>query len=229
MPQVDQRRIAVKTKLLIPVALILLSSLNVACTDAEAQKENKNVKENKLVDQKTAAIREEERRKEAERQALLSQISDVEIERRLLSENVAGRKSKILSAEQRLESLRSELTSYEGKVEAYMMDHKLAVAAIAAGLGGAAVALDPNNEFCKEAKELGALFAVLAAAYAIANHEEIIQVADQLMQADARVKNFKRQIQETQMSLDSERGPLQQEEKKLQSLTMRVAEMRSRL
>lgn len=166
---------------------------------------------------------------DSQKQVLRSQMNDLETERRLLSEDIAGRRSKTASYEQRLYEQQSNLKEYEVKVEAYMMNHKLAVAAILAGFGGATVALDANNEFSDEAESLGAVAAAIAALYAIANTEEVLQVGDYLIQADAHVKNLKNQIKMTQSNLETEKGQLQQEEQKLQSLTTQIAQVRSRL
>jgi hypothetical protein len=94
-------------KIFIPIAFIVTSTLLAACSGSGA----------------------------IQKRVLLSQMKDLEIERTLLSKNIAGRKSKVASLEQRLYEQRSSLNEYEGKVKAYIMNHKMAVAAIAAGLG----------------------------------------------------------------------------------------------
>jgi hypothetical protein len=44
------------------------------------------------------------------------------------------------------------------------MDHKMAIAALALGVGGAAVALDSTNEFSSDAKTMAGIGAFIAAA-----------------------------------------------------------------
>ena len=166
---------------------------------------------------------------DSQKQILRSQMNDLDIQRKPLSEEIAGRKSKIASLEQRLYEQQANLKGYEGKVEAYMMNHKMAVAAILAGVGGTSVALDENNEFSDDAKKLGTVVAAIAAVYAIANAEEVLEVGDYLVQADEYVKNLKSQIKTTQTNLGSEKGQLQQEEQKLGLLTSQIAEIRSKL
>src|SRR5690606_13691547 len=165
----------------------------------------------------------------ARRQILMSQLQENDEFRSVLTQTIAGRRSKVAYLEQRLSQQRSALENFRGRVKAYMMDHKLAIAAIAAGLGGAGVALDPANEFSAEARQIGGLVAVGAALYALANAEEVAQVADQLVQADAHADTLQGQIDSTLQELRSELFQLQEEERQFAAAAQRSQELRSQL
>lgn len=163
------------------------------------------------------------------KQALRSQMNDLEIERTLLSADITGMKSKTALLEGRLYEQQSDLKDYEGKVEAYILNHKMAVAAILAGVGGATIALDENNEFSGDARAVAGIVAAIALAYAALHPEEIIEVGDYLLQADIHVKKLKSQVKMTEANLKEEAEQLKQKEHELKLLTSQIAELRVQL
>ncbi len=78
----------------------------------------------------------------------------------------------------------------------------MAVAALAVGIGGTAV--DSANEFSSDARAIGAVTALLAAAFAYENADDVAEVADRLFQADRYVKELKGRIAETRSARDAE-------------------------
>jgi hypothetical protein len=165
----------------------------------------------------------------AQRQLLISELKEVDSNRALLSQAVSSRKSRVASLDQRLIKQRSNLIDYQERVKAYMMNHKMAIAAIGAGAGGTGVAIDPNNEFSDDAKVMGGVVAFIALAYALENMQEIAEVADQLTQADSHVKSLERQISNTMNSLRTEKSQLGQEAKELLVANSRLSEVRFEL
>lgn len=118
----------------------------------------------------------------------------------LLAQDAAG----VTSLTQRLDALEADRSEFDRAMDTYVADHKLAVAALWLGMGGAGAALDPDNEFSDEAETLGGLFAVAAATYAILNHQEIVEVADLLFKAHVYGKSINADIVETRSGLTSQ-------------------------
>lgn len=164
-----------------------------------------------------------------QRELLLSELREAETNRTMLSEAVRGRRLALASLEQRLSEQQSGLQAYRDKVEAYMMNHKMAVAAIASAAGGSAVALDSENEFSDEAQAVGGLVGAIGVAYTIANFEEVSTVFDQLMQADAHVKRLEAQIADTRAGRQAEDDLLRQEEETLREISTEIEQIRSEL
>jgi septal ring factor EnvC (AmiA/AmiB activator) len=165
----------------------------------------------------------------AKRQILMSQLQQSDGTLSMLTQTIAGRRSNVAQLEQRLSGQRSELAQFRGRVKAFMLNHKMAIAAITAGVGGAGVALNPRNEFSKDAEAIGGMVAVVAAIYALANAEEIAQVADALFQADAHFKTLQGHIDSTNLQLREELFALQEEEKQHTELNQQSADLRLQL
>lgn len=81
----------------------------------------------------------------------------------------------------------AEAAALRSDVLSYMARHKLAVAALAAGAGGAGVAFDQSNTFSSEAKQTAAVVAGVAAIYALGNAAEVAAVGTTLWDADRRL------------------------------------------
>lgn len=133
----------------------------------------------------------------AKRRALTADIERLGTDYSRLSQSVAAKAASVADVERRLAAQQSELSDYKRQVSAFMMDHKMAVAALAVGAGGAVVALDADNAFTDDAQAVGGIAALFAAAYAVGNADEVASVADRLFQADRFVKTLEEQISET--------------------------------
>lgn len=156
--------------------------------------------------------------KEARRQFLLTEMRQLEHNYALVAQDMASKQQHVGFLQNKLQQQRSELSDYRRQVEAYISNHKLAVAALAAGAGGAAVAYDPNNEFSDEARGTAALVGLVAGFYALSNHEEVLQVADQLMQADRYVTQLEAAIVATQAEISVASEPINQIQSSLGSM-----------
>ena len=100
---------------------------------------------------------------------------------------------------------------------------------IVVGGTGLGVALNEGNTFTPDEEFLGGVVAFIAAAYALANAEEVAQVADQLIQADAHFKRLDSQLAGMHEQLQNERIQLQQEEQQLAALNQRSDQIRLQL
>ena len=138
---------------------------------------------------------------EAKRQYLSAEIERIGKNYQLAAQELPSKQQRVNFLQEKLQEQNAELADYNRKFNAYIMDHKMAVAAIAAGVGGTAIAYDPNNEFSDEVQVVSGIVGLFAVAWALGNMEEVAQVADQLAQADQYVKSLKAQIESNQIEL----------------------------
>ena len=162
-------------------------------------------------------------RNAAQRQGLLSDIQQTTAAYVAQNQLVIERRATLAELERSVALHQGELADLQRGMNAYVGDHKLAVAAIVAGVAGSAVAVDPNNEFTSDQKTSAGVVALIAAAYALSNADEVTAVADRLLQADHAIKALRRQIDESATSreacarqLASDEGDLQTIESKRQ-------------
>ena len=163
------------------------------------------------------------------RQKVLSEMKDVDAERDPLMRAVAERQARLTGLETELQKQQLALQQFRDQVQAYMMDHKMAVAAIAAGIVGGGVALSEDNAFSSDAKAVGGIVGVIAALWAIENAAEVAEVLDQMVQADARVKRFESQLLQIQGAIDQERAQIVADRARLGTLTTQLVDLRAKL
>ena len=89
-----------------------------------------------------------------------------------------------------LVSTDAEKKAAAARFEAYCLNHKMATAAVLAGVTGIAVNVDDSKEISDSAKQAAGAVAVAAGVYFLFNAEECLAVADQMMQAAAAQKGF---------------------------------------
>ena len=116
---------------------------------------------------------------------------------------------------QTLAQVEAEKASYQTKVKDYAMDHKMAILAIGGTVAGTAIALDTENNFTEDQKTLAGWTAAVLAAYALFNHEEIIEVTDRMTKAAAMIADYDNRIAETRKQLSSLESQLAREKKML--------------
>lgn len=167
--------------------------------------------------------------KEARKQQLLSELHQVDNDYTRQSQTVSNRKNTVGYLEQQLLTHRSNLSDYKSRVEAYAMNHKMALTAITLGLGGTAVALDSTSTFSSDEKTVGGLLAAGAALWALNNTEELSEVADTMNQVNSHIKSLERQISTLSSQLASESQHLSQEEQALRTLQVNGEEIRAKL
>ncbi len=108
-----------------------------------------------------------------EKMQLQSRIDDLSKQKQSVVEIVTRQEADVESLNNQLNLQVAELNEHQAKIHGYMLDHEMAVAALTAGVAGAGVALDPNNSFSDDAKNIGGVLATLAVFYALANLNEI--------------------------------------------------------
>ncbi len=114
------------------------------------------------------------------------------------------------SLEQRLRAGQQELAEYNSSVDAYMLQHKMAVAALVAGVAGAVPWLEEDGKFSQDAKELGAALTMLAALWAVTHMDEVSEVLGTLNEADVHARNLQAAIDQTAEAVSQQQGNLRQ-------------------
>ena len=129
------------------------------------------------------------------------------------SQKLSDEQSSLVSLQQRLGSQRTALNDYNASVQNYMLQHKMAVAAIVAGVAGAVPWMDENNKYSQDAKELGFAVTAIALIWASQNMNEVSEVLGNLNEADAHRKGAQAEIDQTiqavqqqQVSIDRLKG-----------------------
>lgn len=163
------------------------------------------------------------------RQKVLSEMKDIDAERDPLVRAVAERQARITSLETELQKQQLALQQFRNRVQAYLMDHKMAVAAIAAGVGGTSVALSEDNAFSSDAKAVAGVVGFIAALWAIENAAEVGEVLDQMVQADARVKSFESQMLQIRGAIEQEQARIVTDRTRLSTLTSQLVDLRAKL
>lgn len=125
----------------------------------------------------------------AARVALLrSTLQEADAAHSLASQQLAAAKGQETQMEAELAEVLRAKARLKQQVSSFMLNHKMAVAVLAAGAGGTAAALDDTGQFTAEARQLGAVAGALALLYALGNMEEVIHVASQLADAEQRAR-----------------------------------------
>jgi outer membrane murein-binding lipoprotein Lpp len=141
---------------------------------------------------------------------LRAQLTTLQVEVDSLRQAASDQESALAAAGQRLTQQNTDLNNFNTTVVSYMLDHKLAVAALVAGLGGASAALDGSNAYTDQAKQLGSAIAVVAAIWAIGHADEVGQVLQVLNRADLQVRGLQSAVTQTSLHLQAQQAAVQQ-------------------
>jgi peptidoglycan hydrolase CwlO-like protein len=156
-----------------------------------------------------------------------SELNTLESERSVATARVAALEATVAASTARLEDYRDRIRRHESATMAYMLNHKLAVAAVVAGVGGAEVALDPDNAFTSDAQVVGGVVALLAAAWAVGNMPEVLEVADALAQADSHYKQLQAAASDVERRWQAQNADLLSARGQLEGVNARIAQLRA--
>jgi colicin import membrane protein len=179
---------------------------------AEIEKQGKAQRE--LLEQQRLAAEQQSQRQAAEAKAqrdLLEQqriAAEQQAQRRAAEAKRASALARIQGLEGQLAVLRQSLATtvaekddYTTKVKDYAMDHKAA---------------DQSDRFTDDQKKVAGVGAVVAGLYALSNHEECAEVANQMAKAvtiqsdyDQRINTARQQISSLQSQIDEEKKQLE--------------------
>lgn len=164
-----------------------------------------------------------------QRTTLNSQLQEADSVRSMASQAVVARQRSVQALDEELSSLQSKAAWHQRAVEAFMMDHKMAVAALAAGAAGGLLALDDSGSVSQEAREIGAVVGIVALGWALFNQDEVLQVANELVKAESTQQALNGRIEVLQQNLAAERDELQQAQTVLERVNQQASSIRTAL
>lgn len=129
---------------------------------------------------------------------------------------IEGLERQLGTLRQTLAVVEAEKASYQTKMKDYAMDHKMAILAIGGTVAGTAIALDKGDTFTEDQKTIAGWTAAAAAAYALFNHEEIIEVTDRMTKAAAMISDYDNRIKQSRQQVSSLELQLAREKKALE-------------
>jgi peptidoglycan hydrolase CwlO-like protein len=165
----------------------------------------------------------------AEKTQARSQLSDLNGQRQSLQQTIVSEQSEVRDLQQQLKDQDAQLAEYQTQVEGYMLDHKMALTAIVAGVAGAGVALDSSNAFSEDAKNMGGVVTFVAALWALGNLDEISDVVKTLNEADAHVRTLRAGMERTRSAIEGRHADLVAKQSQLAELGQQIATLNARI
>ncbi len=142
-------------------------------------------------------------------------------------QSVSNGESALKAMQQRRTDRHAQLNEYNASVQGYMLDHKMAVAALAAGVGGAQISSD--NTYSADAKQVGSAVALLAGLWAIGNMDEVSDVLKTLNEADAHVGTLKSDLAQTTEAIQQEERSIEASKEQLELLVQQQRGLQAEL
>ncbi len=162
-----------------------------------------------------AAACDGESRREAERAAqahhaqmvaVTGQLQSVDAELSAIAQALAQVQHSMDQHRAEHDDLQQQMARLEREAEAFMLANKMAVAALALGVGGGAVALDDSGRFTQDARDAATVVGVAAVAYALFNTAEVMHVADVLMRLEVMAQSLTERLQTAESALSAARA-----------------------
>ena len=162
-----------------------------------------------------------------EQRRLQAKASLLEREQASITGRVDEQRNTVRETNERLDAANRELTTYNTNVQSFIAAHHLAASCIRTGRS----TWGENNAFAHDvsaATRLGAALcsvALLNAQFAA----EVARVADQLSEADVRVRKLKEQIAATERELASDRSELEKRQASAREIGEEIADVRQQM
>lgn len=156
-------------------------------------------------------------------------MSTLNGQKEIVRQTLSNQQSSLEAMNQRLLVEQAQLREYNAGVQGYILDHKMAVAAIAAGIGGTGTAISHDSTYSEEVKEVGAAAALIAIVWALNNMDEVSDVVKTLNQADAHVKTLKADIAQTSSAIEQQRQAIQGSQASLGVMGQKVSALQAQL
>lgn len=166
--------------------------------------------------------------RENQRQIAISNIKQLEQQANLLSQKMIGRQQIISNLELKKNDLEANIQAYNQKVQSFILQNKDTVAC----MGAANASLDESNQYSQDVKNVAGAVTFICGAAVLSNEEfrnKVIFVADQLVQADSNINNFKSRFQAVQSQIDSENQLLGKEQSQASELATSIQKQQSHL
>lgn len=163
-----------------------------------------------------------------QRQIVISNIKQLEQQSAVISQKMIGRQQKISNLELQKNDLEADIRAYNQKVQSFIQQNKDAVAC----MGAANASLDESNQYSQDVKNVAGAVTFICGAAVLSNEEfrnKVIFVADQLVQADSNINNFKSRFQAFQSQIDSENELLAQEQSEARKLATSIQKQQYKL
>lgn len=170
-----------------------------------------------------------EQRRSAQRTALTSQLQETDAAYAQAVQAMQAHSRQLQALQDERSGLQSQAARLKREVQTFMMDHKMAVAALAAGVAGTGMALDDSGQFTDEARTVAGVVGIVAVGWALFNMEEVAQVASELMKAEAMAKALADRQRAVASALADEQAALQQAQALHQQVQGRLATLRTAL
>ena len=161
------------------------------------------------------------------RQQLTMRMNSLQSKMELATQALVQERNRLAYFEREVLTKRGNLNTYKDKVRAYLLNHKMATAAIVLGVGGVAVNIDDQSNFSEDAKAAGAIGAVVAGIYAFNYPDEVLEVADVLVQADANVKHMETEIGQLQAQYSTETSAVQEKQNVVTALGSQLSSLKN--
>ncbi len=139
----------------------------------------------------------------------------------LLTEKMSGQQQRIKELTPQADRLEAELSDYNSRVKAYMLENKTEVAC----MGALGMSLDKTNEYSKDAKDVAALVTLGCGVGVLSNGEfagNVGKVFNQLVKAGNHSNDLKTRITETRSRITAETTALSEDQTKAQALAAEI-------
>ncbi len=169
-----------------------------------------------------------ERVRETRRQSVIAKIQPLEQEMKLIGQRMLGRQQKISDMEIQKNQLVTELNNHDRNVKAFMLKYKTEVGC----LGAFGVSLAEGNQYSQDAKNLAMAVTVACGMGVLADGgfgQRVVQVVDQLNQADRYAKDLRSQMQAAIAQLDAENQQLAAETATVNQLAANIQAYQTQL
>ena len=157
-----------------------------------------------------------------EQQKNASRLKQLQQQNDLLTQQMSGRQPIINDLKVQANRLETELSEYNAKVKAYMLDNKTEVAC----MGALGMSLDKTNEYSKDAKDVAALVTLGCGMGVLSNGEfagNVGKVFNQLVKAGNHSTDLKTRLTDARSRLTTETTGFNEEQTKAQEV---AAEMK---
>lgn len=179
--------------------------------------------------QAQAAAIEAANQRSARIASLRSELQQADTAHGLAAQQLAQHNQHLASLEAELAQTQRNKAQLNEQVTSFLLNHKMAAAALALGLGGAATALDESGQYTPEVKQLGAVASAAAALYVLFNLEEVVHVASQLADAEQSARSLDQRTAALQTALAETRQQAQAAQAQVDNAGQRAQTLRVEL
>lgn len=197
-----------------------------ACHEGTAPETANSKEERRQASEAERAAEAGRAENEAKRDKLRSDIAAAESERTLASRLEIATKSAGMYQLQS-ENYQQAIDQQELATKAFMMDHKVATIAIAAGIGGLKDLQD--QQLSADEHGFDGIAVTLAVAYGLGHMDEIKQVIDVLVQADSHIKDLRAASERANQERQGAEGQMKDLQANITGLDQKLVDLRASL